>query len=655
MKLPKFLNRSVAVRTTILVLGIVTIIMLVAGLWQTQYTSGVVAREIHRQAGRSMDGAIKVIDNRVSNVEAAVVTAANYAYLLAPHEDQTFTLLRRLLEANKDISAVTLMYRADYFPQHGRYYAPTISRNGEHFVEEEIGGPEHDFCYLETDSNWVYTNKYDRGYWCLPYLDSMSTRRAMVSYSVPLHDSKGDIYAILCADIDLNWVRQIVESAKPYDCSEVMVIARDSQFICHPEERWVKSVNAIEEIKKSRNEKMIALASRMMRWERGVDTVDALSLLFDDDNKSQGKSLVFYAPVSRVQWSVCFSVPESKVMEQPNALRTHMIVLLIILLIAIAIVLRFVIHAQLWPLKSLASSASSVARGDFHTALPHISTHDEIRELRDSFENMQHSLIGYIKKLQKTTASKAVIENELRVATDIQMSMLPKDFDIRHLLPDVEPPFSIYGRVKPAKAVGGDLFDFKVRDNRLFFCIGDVSGKGVPAALVMAVTLSLFHTVSANEDSPERIVTLLNNTMSVENDSNMFVTLFVGILDLNTNHLLYCNAGHDAPLILDDRGINPLPCDSNLPCGVMEGWQFSLQQTDIARGASIFLYTDGLTEAENTDHEQFGEDRIIEVAARGLRDPQPLIDNMTAAVRDFVGTAEQSDDLTMLCIKLVES
>jgi len=268
---------------------------------------------------------------------------------------------------------------------------------------------------------------------------------------------------------------------------------------------------------------------------------------------------------------------------------------------------------------------------------------------------MQHSLIGYIKKLQKTTASKAVIENELRVATGIQMSMLPKDFDVHLLMHDVEPPFSIFGRVKPAKAVGGDLFDFKVRDNRLFFCIGDVSGKGVPAALVMAVTQSLFHTVSANEDSPERIVTLLNNTMSVENDSNMFVTLFVGILDLNTNHLLYCNAGHDAPLVIDDCGINALPCDSNLPCGVMDGWQFSLQQTDIAHGATIFLYTDGLTEAENTEQEQFGEERIIEVVARGQRDPRPLIDDMTAAVRDFVGTAEQSDDLTMLCIKLVES
>ena len=173
MRLPKLLDRSVALRTTILVLGIVTVIMLVAGLWQINYMREIVTEETHRQASRSMESAIKVLDNRVSNVETAVNTAASYAYMMAPHEVLGITLLQRLIEANEDIAAVTLMYKADYFPNHGRYYAPTISRDPitGALEEDEIGGPENDFCYLETDSNWVYSNKLDAGYWCLPYID----------------------------------------------------------------------------------------------------------------------------------------------------------------------------------------------------------------------------------------------------------------------------------------------------------------------------------------------------------------------------------------------------------------------------------------------------------------------------------------------------
>ena len=650
MKLPDIMKKSVAIRTTILVLGIVTIIMLVGGLLQMNYTRRVVAKDTHRQASRAMESAVRVIDNRVSNVETAVKTAASYAYMMAPYEKQANTLLQLLIEANEDIAAVTLLYKANYFPHHGRYYAPTISREPDtgKLVEDEIGGPENSFCYLESDSNWIYTNKLDKGYWCLPYIDSMSTNRAMVSYSVPLHDAQGDIYAVLCADIDLRWVQNVVESAKPYDYSEAFILARDSLFVCHPDLQWILSSNAINQLKKKNAEETYHLADKMLRWEKGVDTVNNLSLFTSSKSPYNDETfLVFYAPVSKVKWSVCFTIPESKVMEHPNKLRLHMLILLIILLVTIGVVLKAVIHSQLFPLRTLANSASEVAKGDFHAELPTIKTQDEIRELRDSFENMQISLTQYIDQLQKTTASKAMIEGELHIASDIQMSMLPKVFSP---FPDHE-ELDIYGQLKPAKAVGGDLFDFYFRNNHLFFCIGDVSGKGVPAALVMAVTQAQFRTVSSHETAPHLIIRRINNAMAENNDSNMFVTLFVGVLDLSNGHLSYCNAGHDAPLLIGERGIGLLPCDANLPIGIMAGWDFTLQETDIDNQTTIFLYTDGLTEAEDSNHQQFQNERIHEVAQASSREPKPLIENMTKAVHEFVGEAEQSDDLTMMAIK----
>jgi sigma-B regulation protein RsbU (phosphoserine phosphatase) len=170
----------------------------------------------------------------------------------------------------------------------------------------------------------------------------------------------------------------------------------------------------------------------------------------------------------------------------------------------------------------------------------------------------------------------------------------------------------------------------------------------------MAVIRSLFRNVSAHVNEPHLIVGALNESMSENNELNMFATLFVGVLDLATGHLDYCNAGHDAPLLIG-QGVGPLPCDPNLPVGVMPDWQFTLQQVTLDPQTTIFLYTDGLNEAENILHAQFGDDRIISLAEtllnRGQNQPSTLIQLMTDAVHDFVGQAEQSDDLTMLAIQ----
>ncbi|MBR4432824.1 MAG: SpoIIE family protein phosphatase [Paludibacteraceae bacterium] len=259
------------------------------------------------------------------------------------------------------------------------------------------------------------------------------------------------------------------------------------------------------------------------------------------------------------------------------------------------------------------------------------------------------------KRLIESTARNQSIENELNIARKIQMAMLPNRF----------PPFSdypninAYGEVIPAKEVGGDLFDFYIRENKLFFCVGDVSGKGVPASIVMAMTRSFFRSFSSYLNSPAQIVTQMNDSLSGEgNDQSMFVTLFLGVLDLSTGELKYCNAGHNAPIKvrgerLEVRG-GSLSCVPNLPIGVLSGFEYKEQETKMEVGGTLFLYTDGLTEAENSAHEQFGEQRMAErLSVIGERTPQEIIEAMQQAVASFVGEAEQSDDLTMFAIRLL--
>ena len=256
-------------------------------------------------------------------------------------------------------------------------------------------------------------------------------------------------------------------------------------------------------------------------------------------------------------------------------------------------------------------------------------------------------------KLISTNAENERMEGELEVAQTIQMAMLPKVF----------PPFAdrldlnVYGKVNPAKEVGGDLYDFYVRHEKLFFCVGDVAGKGVPAALVMATTRSLFRSITAHAEDPAAIVTEMNDSLADANDQNMFITLFVGVLDLNSGALDYCNAGHNAPVIMrmgkdgqcDIQKLDVLP---NLPVGITSGYEFRAQQTEMAYNDLLFLYTDGLTEAENSRHEQFGEQRMLDTLNRSffLR-PRSIADTMQAEVEAYVGNAQQSDDLTMLVIR----
>ena len=251
-----------------------------------------------------------------------------------------------------------------------------------------------------------------------------------------------------------------------------------------------------------------------------------------------------------------------------------------------------------------------------------------------------------LERLRRVNAEKERIGGELRVASMIQQSMLPRN-DLH------QDDVNICGTQEPAREVGGDLFDYFIRDEKLYFLIGDVSGKGAPSAMLMAVTHALFRSASAHDSNPGHIMQTLNETLCQGNDSNMFVTIFIGVLDLPTGHLRYCNAGHDVPYVIHDSHYSVLDCHPNIPVGVFDDKKYGVQQMEMSPDSTIFLYTDGLAEAMDKDHQQFGMTRIEAVLDRCAKDqlkPQQILKIFNEQVHQFVGEAEQSDDLTMLAI-----
>ena len=255
-----------------------------------------------------------------------------------------------------------------------------------------------------------------------------------------------------------------------------------------------------------------------------------------------------------------------------------------------------------------------------------------------------------LEHLRRAKAEKNRIESELHVASNIQMSMIPKHF------PEF-PGIDLYASITPAKKVGGDLYDFLLKDDQLYFCIGDVSGKGVPAALLMMATTSQFRTVSKYLSQPEQIMMAINDQIAEGNDTHMFVTMFIGILDLKTGHLAYSCGAHNPPLLIGST-VEDLPVARKLPVGAIKGMKYVLQETQIDPGTTLFLYTDGLTEAMDAANQMFGVERMKAIAQNqfsgGEPSPKALIDRFTEAVDTFVAGAEQSDDLTMMAIKILE-
>ncbi len=254
-----------------------------------------------------------------------------------------------------------------------------------------------------------------------------------------------------------------------------------------------------------------------------------------------------------------------------------------------------------------------------------------------------------VRRLRLVNAEKDRIGGELKVAGEIQQNMLPRrEWTEESGTWRVE----IIGSLVPAREVGGDLFDYFIRDEKLFFCIGDVSGKGAASAMVMGVAHALFRSASAHESNPSRIMHVINETGCSGNDSNMFVTMFIGVLDLPTGLLRYCNAGHNCPFIINAKGeVRGETCEAQLPLGVFKDVRYTMQERQLEGASTIFLYTDGLTEARSNERKLFGLERVEKVLATcSDRQPRAILETVTQKVHEFVGDAEQSDDLTMMAI-----
>ncbi len=504
--------------------------------------------------------------------------------------------------------------------------------------------------------------------WCGPYV-SASNNKLVLTCSKAVYTDDDELLAVCCVDLNVKEIFDNFLSTKLAPEFSAFMIDGKGRLLTSKKMSghgltWKNDYKPVNLIGQSEGGQLGGIIKLMVAGQSGIKR-------FDDSGESL--KYIAYAPIKVTKWSIGVVISRRNIVEAAmktkrnidkdterhnrylsRYLRKNLLFYFLIglMLLGIIIVSGMYISRKITdPILYLKQQAIEIGSVNLGKKIV-LHTGDELEELAQTFNRMTNDLKTYIVNLGETVTAKEKIERELGVAYEIQTSMLPSIFPPFPQCPDVD----IYAIMEPAKEVGGDLYDFFMVDDRyLYFCIGDVSGKGVPAALFMAIAKTLLAHEAARTPDPAEIFMNVNNAIEKGNDACMFATAFCGMMDTVTGDIKYSNAGHNPPLIYrKGQGFSYLDPEKGIPLGVchMQEGVCRREELLLSRGEILFLYSDGVTEAMNEAGEMFGEQRLLDelnkIADLPLKD---MLSAVRKAIRSHAGYEAQSDDISMLAIK----
>lgn len=592
------------------------------------------------------ENARAISQNTVFKTEQVLLTAEkisnNYKFLLENQQLNTDSLLQYtqlIVKNNPAVLGCAIAFAPNYFPEKGRYFSPYTYRYNDSIISMNLGNENYEYFVMDW---YQIPATMGQAYWSEPYFDTGGSDALVTTYSVPFslnRDASEGVSGIITIDLSLNWLTDIVASVHVMETGYASVISRNGTYVTHPDKHLIMNQTIFSYAAELDNPALREMGRSMQSGETDFVEIEL-----------QGKEWFFsYTPLLPSNWSLAVAFPKDEMYAPLRQIGWVLLIIVSIGLLLLTYIVIRIVRKQIAPLRLFAASAKEVAGGNFEAKLPHITTKDEMHDLHGSFVYMQKELKNYMAHLQETTSAKEKIESELRIAREIQMGMIPKIFPPFPNLTEID----LYALLEPAKEVGGDLYDFfMIDDKHLCFAIGDVSGKGVPASLFMAVTRTLLRSVAPQEHAPANIVNALNKSLSSGNESSMFVTFFLGIVNLESGHLRYTNAGHNPPVLLSaDQQTKMFEITEDIPIGLFEDFQYQEKERHLNPNDCLFMYTDGITEAENVQTELYSDQRLMDcLSGLGKRTPKALIEGVTSDVSQHVQAHYQSDDLTMLSI-----
>lgn len=585
----------------------------------------------------------------------------------APENGGVYTL-QLTIEDNTDIQAVSsdaaLLANVQYV------FDPVIRENNNIITSIYVANEQGFMLSYDTDSDLTHSEyfnfkdsawyqdikKNQKPMFTQVYIGSFG-RGLMTTCAAPYYDKNGIFAGAVCLDMRLEDIhREIIDIDISQD-SVAYLVDRGGNIIAGPHVDYSSSsFMALSDADGSLE--FANVIADIMAGKDGVSETD--------------EAFYAYAPIDYVDWSLVIRVPRDDIIQPVTQMRqnigtetelakdyigqkiTSVIASLIgVLAISILVITYVAYHFTkklVTPIQDMQHQVSVISQGNLDAEVA-VTTDDEIGALAREFNHMASSLKAYIDQIQKVTAERERIGAELNVATQIQASMLPNIFPP---FPD-RAEFDIYATMDPAKEVGGDFYDFFFVDNQhLAVVIADVSGKGVPAALFMVIAKTLIKDYAGMSGHVEDVFTLVNEKLCESNKEGLFVTAWMGVLDLSTGHMDYVNAGHNPPLIRHSGGsFEYLKQKPGLMLAGMEGIRYRKGELDFGAGDTLYLYTDGVTEAADNAEKLYGENRLKDIL-NTHQDAMPR--DLLAAVKDdvirYMDGAPQADDITMLGLRM---
>jgi sigma-B regulation protein RsbU (phosphoserine phosphatase) len=631
-------TRSIAQKLILMISVCCTVIFAVTIGYFYYQSRLLLVREVENDARLIVLSSVNRVETLLASVGKISEGLARSLETGAHDERSLHTLLRETLRDNRDIYGVCAAFEPAADTPAARPVVPYFYRsNGTtHYV------PETDFLFLTAD--WYQIPKeLERKEWSEPYYDEGGGETVMTTCSVPFFAGTGEqrrFRGIVAIDISLEWLTEMVSSIKVLKSGYCFLLSRNGMVLTHPSREMIMNETIFSFAEMHNKPELREIGRKMVRGESGFTR-------YQDTHR--GPSWMYYAPVPSTGWTLAVVFPEAELLAEVHSLTLTVGLMGVVGIILLTLAVAFVARSITTPLRSLAEATEVIAGGNFDAPLPPACSRDEVGTLTRAFVSMNGALKEYIRNLTETTAAKERIQSELRLATDIQASLLPRIFPP---FPERE-EFDIFASMDPAKEVGGDFYDFFfVDEQRLCFLIADVADKGVPAALYMMVAKTLLKTEAQRCGEPDLILSRVNNILAADNENCMFVTVFCAILDTRSGEVRFANAGHNPPIIKGSAGIAYLEPKAGFVLGPIPDSVYETERLVMQPGDILLLYTDGVTEAKNPRAELFGERRLLQAVGNApcsrLAD---LLHSLRAEVSSHAGEAEQSDDVTMLAIR----
>ena len=629
--------RSLATRLSIGILAIGTVVFITVLAANYFLSRNLLEEYIGYLARSTAASTVNEIETVFSSVATSADSLATIVTKADISEEQIKGSIRALMKINRDIYGMTVALEPRVLHKDIGEFSPYYFRDDDALGYADLAAD--DYRYLLWD--WYrLPRSANRAVWTEPYFDEGGGNALMTTYATPLKTVSDRAFAgVATADISLDWLQELTEDIRILDTGFGLIVSKEDIIVAHPD-----SSRVMKQLKSTMDRNFIE-----NYWDIYLQSKQAHKATYFNApcRHKTGDCWVAIKPLLDTGWKVVIVIPETELVEDIAILTGEIALLAIVGLLVLALVIVSITRKMINPLGRLARVTNDIGSGNLEVRLPAPERNDEIGALTNDFRNMRDSLQSHIERLKETTAKQQKLESEIQIAKGIQMSMVPGGGTVSIN----ESAYQLYSVLRPARSVGGDLYYFQQNANTLDFIIGDVSDKGVPAALFMAKTVTLYTSAMNEAQSPGEILASMNQALTLNNDACMFVTAICGRLDLASGQLVLANAGHMHPVQKTTSTSGELITEGGIALGLMEGAEYPNAVYELAPNTSLLMYTDGISEAFNPQREQYEETRLLALVSHTNDvSAEALGTAALADVEKFVGTAEQSDDITLMVI-----